>query len=326
VSLGRQARTGGRGPVVITDSDLGPADIERELCAAAGFEFSEEHCHDEQDVLEVVKHADPCGLLVQYAPITRAVIEASSNLRVVVRYGVGVDSVDLDAAADLGVMVLNVPDYSIAEVADHAVAMVLMLTRGLHEWLPATRAGHWPSPASEHALSTLETKTFGIVGFGRIGRAVARRAHAFGGSIVAFDPLVEIDELAEGEVTAVSWDELWERANIVSLHLPLTAQTAGLIDGITVAKMRPGTVLVNTSRAGVVDRAALEHGLRSNQIAAFATDVWWQEPPDANDPLIRDPRVVVSPHVAYLSTESLPRLRRSAATRLLEALRQDAAS
>jgi D-3-phosphoglycerate dehydrogenase / 2-oxoglutarate reductase len=311
-------RRAGRRTILITDSDLGPPDIEREVCSMAGFELVEARCRSEGEVLRAIEEVAPCGLLVQYAPITAAIMGQAPSLRAIARYGTGLDSIDVEAASRAGVVVVNVLDYAIQEVADHTLTLALMLARQLPRWSAATRRGAWPAPEpSPSPLRTLDTMTFGLTGFGRIGRAVAGRVRAFGATVIAHDPFLLSAVVENAGVQPVDWDELWARADIVSLHTPLTRETEHLVDARAFARMRPGSYLINTARAGLVDRSALEGALLAGTLAGVAVDVWWQEPPDPQDPLLRDPRMLVTPHVGYLSADSVPQLRRSAAERLI---------
>jgi D-3-phosphoglycerate dehydrogenase len=171
-------------------------------------------------------------------------------------------------------------------------------------------------------LRTLESTTFGLVGFGRIARVVASRMRAFGSEVVVHDPFVLETAIVGAGARPAGWQELWERAHIVSLHVPLTSDTKGLVDRDAFDCMQPGSYLVNTSRGGLVVRTALEHALEAGVLAGVGLDVWWSEPPDPEDPLLRDPRVLVTPHIAYLSAESMPRLRRLAVERLIARIRE----
>jgi D-3-phosphoglycerate dehydrogenase len=306
-----------RGAILITDSDLGDPDIERSIAAEAGYEIVVASCRTERDVIEAIRRAGPCGLLVQYAPITGAALEHAPKLRAIARYGVGLDSIDLDAAARAGLAVVNVPDYATEEVADHTLALVLALLRGLPATTAATRSGAWPSGHEAVPPRDVRALTLGLAGFGRIAQAVARRLGSLGARIVVHDPLVPPDTVAAAGAEPVGWTELWDRADLVSLHMPLMDGTRGLVDDRLLGRLRPGSYIVNTARAGLIDRGALERALARGALAGVALDVWWEEPPPPDDPLLRDSRVVVTPHVAYLSAESVTRLRRYATERLI---------
>jgi D-3-phosphoglycerate dehydrogenase len=306
--------------VLITDCDMGSADLERSVLEPAGWAVVHEQCRTEEDVVAAVRETGAVGLLVQYAPITAAVLRACPGVRGLVRYGVGMDTVDVAAAHELGVRALNVPDYGSAEVADHTMALILGLLRGVPTWSAATAAGRWPPRGDLPEPLELRACVLGLLGFGAIAREVAARARAFGMQVLAHDPFVAPPELAAAGVRPVEFDQLWRESTAVSVHAPLTPATTGLVGATALGLLPPGSFLINCARAGLVDRAALEASLAADRLAGVGVDVWWQEPADPDDPLLRDPRVVVTPHVAWLSAGSVRRLRTSAARRLLDVL------
>jgi D-3-phosphoglycerate dehydrogenase len=312
--------------VLITDCDMGPADLERSVLEPAGWTVVHGHCRTEEDVVAAVSDTGAAGLLVQYAPITAAVLRASPGVRGLARYGVGMDNVDVAAAQELGVQALNVPDDGAAEVADHTMALLLGLLRGVPTWSAATAAGRWPIRGELPEPLELRACVLGLLGFGAIARKVAVRAQAFGMQVLAHDPFVPSTQMAALGVRPVEFDQLWRDSSAVSVHAPLTAATVGLVGARALGLMAPGSFLINCARAGLVDRAALEASLTDDRLAGVGLDVWWQEPADADDPLLRDRRVVVTPHVAWLSPGSVRRLRTSAARRLLDVLVADEAA
>ena len=306
--------------VLITDNDMGPADLERAVLEPAGYRVVHAECRTEDDVLEEVRRHEPVGLLVNFAPITERVLRACPQVKGVFRYGVGMDNVDVDAARALGIEARNVPDYGSAEVADHATTLLLALLRGLPGWSRATGAGQWPVRGELPDPLELRECTLGLLGFGAIAREVGVRARAFGMTVLAHDPFVADADVAAAGVAAVGFEDLWRRSTAVSVHAPLTSSTQGLVDDAALGLLSPGSYLVNTARAGLVDRPALERALADGRLAGVGLDVWWQEPASPDDPLLRDPRVLVTPHVAWLSPGSVRRLRSSAASRLLDVL------
>ena len=306
--------------VLITDSDMGAEDLERAVVEGAGHRLVVAACRTEEEVVEAVRASGAVGLLVQYAPITRAVLEACPGVRALFRYGVGMDNVDTDAARELGVVARNVPDYGSAEVADHAVTLLLSLLRGVPAWSAATARGEWPVRGDLPDPRELRECTLGLLGFGAIAREVGARARAFGMTVLAHDPFVPAADVEATGARPVAFDELWRASTAVSVHAPLTAGTRGVVDARALGLMAPGSFLVNTARAGLVDRGALEGALASGQLAAAGLDVWWTEPADPDDPLLRDPRVLLTPHVAWFSTGSVQRLKTFAASRLIDVL------
>jgi D-3-phosphoglycerate dehydrogenase / 2-oxoglutarate reductase len=308
------------GVALITDCDMGDAALEREVLERAGFSVAEAAARDEDDVIAAVAETRAIGLLVQYAPITRRVLTACPGVRALVRYGVGLDNIDVAAAAERGVAVSNVPHYGTDEVADHAITLLLSVLRGVPWWSASTARGEWPARGAHPDPAELKRQVLGLVGFGAIARGVARRAQAFGMRVLASDPYLGDDDFSALGVQRTSWEYLWRESTAISLHPPLTDSTRGCVDAAALGLLPAGAVLVNTARAGLVDRRALEASLAAGHLGAFGTDVWWDEPPRLGDELIRRPRVLATPHVAWLSPGSVVRLRREAAVLLRDAL------
>ncbi|GAB3227549.1 C-terminal binding protein [Kineococcus gypseus] len=304
--------------VVVTDHAF--TDLERERAAAerAGAEFSEHRCRTEAETVEAVAGADVA--LVNFAPVTAAVLRAMAPGATVVRYGVGVDNVDLDAARAAGVAVANVPDYGSETVADHATACLLALLRKLPRFDRAVREHGWVDPASLAPLPGSRSTTVGLVGTGRIGSAVADRLAPFGFTVLAHDPYADPLALAARGIGAVGFEELLERSHAISLHLPLTGATRHLLDAAAFARLRPGAVLVNTARGGLVDTDALVEALSSGRLGGAALDVTDPEPLPAHSPLRRLPGVLLTPHAAYFSDDSVADLQRLAAEETARAL------
>jgi D-3-phosphoglycerate dehydrogenase / 2-oxoglutarate reductase len=277
-----------------------------DLLEAAGFEVVQGVCRTEGDLTELMKDAD--GAQVGIMPLTsRAVLERCPRLKVVSRMGVGVDSIDLDAATELGILVCNVPGSNTAEVADHAVAMLLALTRRLPDAIRTTREGAWSKDRRlvlQYYESTrrIAAHCVGIIGFGNIGRAFATRIRGFGPSrIIACDPYVNQSTADLYGVRLVPLAELLAEADYVTIHCSATQETRHLIDAETLALMKPTAILVNTARGPIVDGAALAAALEHGRLAAAALDVTEVEPIDPDDPLLRLPNCIVTPHIAGFS-------------------------
>jgi D-3-phosphoglycerate dehydrogenase / 2-oxoglutarate reductase len=290
-----------RPTVVITDCDHPDVEPERAVFAEAGADVRLERCASAEDVIEAAAGAD--AIIVQYAPVGDEVLEALEGCRGVVRYGVGVDTIDVEAATRRGVWVVNVPDYGTEEVSDHAVALLLCLLRGVVPLDRSVRDGRWDESAVR-PLHRLATRTVGVLGCGRIGTAFARKVRGLGVRVVGHDPSGLPDELREAGVEEAGLDELLGACDAVSLHLPLDADTAHVIDADSLERMRHGAYLINTSRGGLVDSGALLAALDDGRIAGAALDVLESEPPEADDPLVNHERVVVTPHAAWYSEES----------------------
>ena len=302
-----------RGTILITDCDHPSIEIEREILTAAGWSVRLGACRTEQDVIEAGPGAT--GLIVQYAPISGAVLRALPEVRVVGRYGVGLDTIDTVTAAKLGVRVVNVPDYCTDEVADHALALILALTRGIVPLDRGVQRGVWDFRLAGR-VRRASSQRLGIIGLGRIGSALARRAFALGFEVVGTDPR----GAGETAVALVDLDTLLRTSDVVSIHAPLDPTTRHLMDAAALKQMRPTAVLVNTSRGGLVDQAALVEALRAGQIAGAAMDVLEREPVDPDDPLIGMANVVLTPHAAFYSEESLAEMKRKVSERVLEVL------
>ncbi|MGY1690754.1 C-terminal binding protein [Geodermatophilus sp. SYSU D01105] len=300
--------------VLVTDADYGDSDVEADVLAAAGHELRTAQCRTAADVVAAAGDAD--ALLVQYAPITAEVLAALPRLRLVSRYGVGVDVVDTDAARARGVWVCNVPDYGTAEVALHAVAMLLALLRNLAGHDREVHAGRW-----DHRLGgTLRRPgglTLGVVGLGRIGRMTMERAAPWFGACVGYDPHLPDDAWPPG-VERVGLEELFTRSSAVTLHLPLTPESSGLVGADLLRRLPPGSHLVNTARGGLVEVDAVLAALADGRLAGVALDVFPEEPPPAGHPLLTHPRALLSPHVAWYSEEAEVELRRKAAGNVVD--------
>ncbi|ACY96049.1 C-terminal binding protein [Thermomonospora curvata] len=246
----------------------------------------------------VAAAADADALLLGYAEIDRPLLEALPAVRIVATQSVGYDMVDLDACRERGIWVTNVPGAATEEVASHALAMTLALLRGLPYLDRDVRAGIWDG--TRHDLRRLSEVTVGVVGLGRIGRRYAEYVRPLVGRIVGYDPAVT----AMHGVQWLALDELLACSDVVSLHLPLTAETRGLLDARRLGLMREGASLVNVSRAGLIDHRALVRCLDEGRLSGAALDVLPQEPPEPGDPILAHPRVLLTPHAAYLSAAS----------------------
>ena len=301
------------GVVVITDCDHGDVDPERAVLDGHDVELRVLACRTPEEVAAQAGGADV--LINQYVPITAAVLDALPRCRLVVRYGVGVDNVDLQAATERGVWVANVPDYGRDEVADHTLALAML--RGVVALDRSVRDGTWDlDPA--RPLRRLATLTWGVVGCGAIGTAVARRAAGLGMRVLGYDlPTVR----SEAPIERVPLEELLEGADLVSLHAALTPDTHHLVGAAALARMRPTAHLVNTARGGLVEEAALLAALDAGALAGAALDVLEHEPPDELGwKLARHPRVVATPHAAWYSEEAFHTLKSEVAREALRVL------
>jgi D-3-phosphoglycerate dehydrogenase / 2-oxoglutarate reductase len=303
--------------VLVTDHGFPHLDIETDVLRAAGHELSVAPAASVAGLIAAGRDAD--ALLVQFAPVPAAVIDALERCRVIVRYGIGYDNVDLAAAGRRGIPVCNVPDYCIDEVADHSLALALSLARRLPQTDAALRAGGWkimpPTP-----FPALRDSVFATAGFGRIARAVLSRAAACGFRVAAYDPFVADAEFAAAGVRRLTEDELWAEADVLSLHLPLTAETKHWVNATTLARLPAGAVIVNTARGALIDTVALAAALHEGRLGGAGLDVYETEPLPADHPLRAAPHTVLTSHTAWYSAASIPRLQRKAAENVVRAL------
>ena len=310
-----------RSKVVVTDHVFPSLEIERALLGAIGAEIVVAQATSEAQLLDVVPDAD--ALLVCYAPVTRRVIERLSRCRIIARYGIGVDNVDVDAATARGIVVTNVPDYCIEEVSDHALALLLGCARRVPFLDRRVRGGRWDARDAA-PMHRLRGRVLGLVGFGKIPRCLAGKARALGLDLVAFDPYVGAEEMAAAGVRKVTLEDLAARADFVSVHAPLTPGTRGLIGEALLRAMKPTAYVINTARGPLVSQDALLRALREGWIAGAALDVLETEPPAAVDALRALDTLIVTPHVAFYSEESVQELQRKAAENVVSVLLGDA--
>ncbi|MDN0200661.1 C-terminal binding protein [Streptomyces sp. S.PNR 29] len=308
------------GTVLLTDYAWPDDSVERSVIERAGHTLVTGPAEPAaaEVVEELVAEHRPAGILTCWAPVSAAAVGASPDLRIVARLGVGLDNIAVDAATERGVWVTNVPDYCVEEVSDHAVGMVLAWTRGLAVSDRDVRAGRW-DPASAR-LRRLSALTCGVVGYGRIGRATVRKLGAFGCRILAHDPHPPKDVPG---VEMVDLEELLRRSDVVILHVPLTPDTHHIVGAGQLALMKPGGLLVNVSRGGLVDTDAVIKALDSGHLGGAAFDVLESEP-HVPAGLTAQPGALLTPHVAFSSDASVTELRRRAAEEVVRILADEA--
>ena len=299
--------------VVITDCDQGSIAEEIEVFAGMGIEPSWPGVTAEAEVIEACRNAE--GIITQYAAMNRRVLEQLPHCKVVVRYGVGVDTIDLAAATDLGIIVCNVPDYCSDEVADHAVALLLSLARKTALYDRRVKSGQWDFRLGA-PIHRLQGKTMGLVGCGRIGSRMAAHMPAFGVKVRAFDPYIT----NAGEHVILTDLDRVLKSDIVSLHCPLNASTRHLIDAAAFGKMERKPLLINTARGPIVDEQALIRALQTGQISGAGLDVIEKEPPAPDHPFFGMDNVILTPHSGYYSVESISEVKRRVAEHVCNVL------
>lgn len=304
--------------VVVTDDRFGSYEEEKRVLDAIGCSLEVCDFTDGHDADDKLRTAD--GVLVNMFPMTAERIASLERCRVLSRYGVGYDNVDIEAATAKGIWVARVPDYGYEEVSDHSLAMLLGLSRNLPYVDRRVRQGGW-NLKNEYQSHRIKGSILGIVGFGRIGRALCRKAAGFGFSrILVYDPYVGSAAVSRRGAESVNLPTLLGVSDFVSLHLPLTDETRGLIDAAALRTMKPTAMLINTSRGGIVDEAALAEALETGTIAGAGLDVHETEPIPDDSRLKSIPRVILSDHTAYYSEESIVELKQKAARNIVEVL------
>lgn len=288
--------------VAVTDHPFPDLEPTGEVLAPLGAEIRMSASVTADDVLAVAREAD--AVINTYAQLPGELIERFERCRIIARTGIGIDTVDLAAATARGIVVTNVPEYCEDEVSDHAMALMLALARNVTRGNTLVHGGGWDL-AEVKPIHRVRGGTVGLVGFGKIARLVAAKAQPFGLAVLAFDPYVDPADTAALGVDLVPFEELLARSDFVSVHAPLTPQTRHMIGAEALALMRPEAVVVNTARGGLVDVAALAEALDRGTIAGAGLDVLPDEPPAADLPLYGRPNVILTPHTAFYSEESV---------------------
>jgi len=300
--------------VVITDCDHGSIEEEKGELERIGAELILAQAQEESDLIRSCKEAD--GLINQYSILSRKVLESLPKCKVISRYGVGVDSVDLKAATELGMIVANVPDYCMDEVADQTVAMILALIRKVVFFDQRVKAGVWDFREGI-PIHRIRGRTLGLIGCGRIGLEVARRVSGFGVKVIAFDPYLA---KAPAGIELKDFDSVLKESDMISVHCPLNQATRHLIGEPEFGKMEKKPIIINTSRGPIVDEEALTRALDQDLVSGAGLDVLEKEPPGSGHPLLSRSNVVLSPHISFYSVESISELKRRTAKNVADVL------
>jgi D-3-phosphoglycerate dehydrogenase / 2-oxoglutarate reductase len=304
---------------LVTDHAWPSLDIEREILSRIGAELVVAETGDEDELVELA--ADVDAILTNWKRVPEAAVRAAQRCAVIARYGVGVDNIPVQLATELGIVVANVPDFCVNEVADHTMALLLACARRLIPFTSETRSGVWSLDRAP-GLPRLRDQTLGLVGFGRIAQALVPRASGFGLRVLAYSRRLadRAAELTSGVEIAPSLENLLCAADYVSLHVPATPETTGLIGQRELAQMKPSAYLINTSRGALIDEQALARALGNQDIAGAALDVLSKEPPPAGLPLLAAPNLIVTPHAAFYSDASIHEVQTRAATNVASVL------
>lgn len=303
--------------VLVTDYAWPSLKIEEKILKSVNATLLISKTGEEAELLELAPKAD--AILTCWAPISQALLEAANKAIIISRYGVGLDNIPVEYATKQGILVTNVPNFCTEEVSDHAMALLLACGRNIVKHVDAVRQGNW-SPLESGRSARLCNQTVGMVGCGRIARALIPKALGFEMKIIAYSPRVIEGALAPFAQTTRKMKQMLDVADYVSVHVPLTEETRGMIDKKFFKQMKSTAYLINTSRGAVINEADLVEALNSGQIAGAALDVLAQEPPDSNHPLLSMDNVIITPHAAFYSEDSISELETTAATQVAQAL------
>ena len=304
--------------VLITDYAWPNLELERAILDEVGAEIVVAPNGTSAEIVALAVDVD--AILTCWKQVPSAALDVATQCRIVSRYGIGLDNIPVAHATELGMVVTNVPDFCLDEVAEHTLALLMSCGRRIVPHVEATRQGVW-NQALARGMPRLRGQVLGLVGYGNIAQAVAERARALGLQVMAYTPRLAPDALSPWGRATNDLGELLATADYVSLHLPLTPATRGLIDANALAQMKPTAYLLNTSRGAIIDEGALLAALESGQLAGAALDVMGSEPPPADHPLLQHPRVIATPHVAFYSEAAIVDLATKAARHVAQALR-----
>ncbi len=306
--------------IVITDYSFPNLDVEEGILKPLGYDLvAWKEKRSATELTQLVADAD--AVITQFTPVNAEVIASMQHAKVIVRYGIGVDNVDLEAAKTRGIPVCNVPDYCVDEVADHTLAFILATTRQVVSNCVLLREGKWGLATSLDQMKAMRDLTVGVVGFGRIGREVAARLRAFKCKVLVHDPVVAAAEIEQSGSVPVTLMELLSTSDVITLHCPSMPQTRGMINRESLASTKKGVIMVNLSRGDLIDSAALTEALQSGHVAAAALDVFAPEPIPADHPILKMSQVIASAHIASCSVPAVRKLRETAANLAVMALR-----
>lgn len=304
---------------VITDYEYPHVDIERQLIEAAGAQFVAGQAKAEEELIALTCDADV--VINQYGLLTPRVISAMKNCRAIIRYGIGLDTIDIPSATKMGIMVCNVPTYGLHEVSDHTIAMLLSSVRKLDIMNQSVKNGTWDCNQAR-PISRIYNKTLGLVGFGNIPRMVVKKLKPWDLNILIYDPYVGDNLLLEiGGVTRAGFDELLETSDYVSCHVPLTDETHHMFGYEQFCMMKQDAYFINTSRGPVVDEPGLKKALDEARISGASLDVLETEPAPKDNPLFESDRTVITPHMAWYSEEAGKDLQRMTAEEAVRVLK-----
>ncbi|MFF2447410.1 C-terminal binding protein [Neobacillus sp. NPDC058068] len=304
--------------VLITDYEFDDLAIEENvLSKLSHVEFIKGQCRSEDEVIRLA--ADVDGIINQYAPIGENVIQKLQRCKVISRYGVGVDTIDLRAATEKGIRITNVPDYGVEEVSNHALALLLSWSRKIVQLHNHIRRGNWDFKLGM-PIQRYSCQTLGVLGFGRIPRSLVKKARAFGFNIVVYDPFVQDEVIRAEGARPETLEGVLQQSDFISVHIPLTDETKHLLNRDTFKMMKRNAVIINTARGAIIHEQDLLEALSAGEIAGAALDVLETEPIDQNHPLLSLDNVILTPHSAWYSEEAMVELRTKTAQNIVDVL------
>ena len=303
--------------VVMTDYGWHSVELERQILAEIGAELIVAETGAEEELVALVPEAD--GILTNWKPTTGNVIQAARECKVIARTGIGVDNIDVETATALGIVVTNVPVFCVDEVSDHAMALLLACARKVALLDRGVRNGEWNRDVGP-SMHRIRGQTLGIIGIGKIGEAIPPKARAFGLEVLAFSPRLTPQIAKNYGVECTNLHGLLTRSDFITIHTPLTPETEGLIGEMELRQMKPTAYIINTSRGDIIDSSALHKALAEGWIAGAALDVLPQEPPATDEPLLGLDNIIITPHAAFMSEESIYDLEIKAATAVAKVL------
>lgn len=296
--------------IVITDYWYESLEMEKKVIEESEFELHDYQCKDETTLIEITRDADV--VICQFAPITRRVIEKMENCKAIIRYAIGVDNIDVQAATEKGIYVCNVPDYGVDEVSNHAIALLLSLIRKINLISNSVKNGSWDYSIAKPMYRT-KGRTLGLIGLGRIPSLIVKKIAGFEMRLICYDPNVKEETANKMGVKLVDLDTLIKESDYISVNCPLNEQTKHMIDANAFNMMKETAIIINTARGGVICEKDLIDALQKGKIAAAGIDVAEKEPIDTDNPLLKMDNVIVTPHFAWYSEEAVESLQRMVA-------------
>ena len=302
--------------VMIAFNEFGDTTVEEEILKKVGAKIEFTKSILTAEAQEIAKKADAIAFTTE--PIPREAIETFSSCKILSRYGTGLDNVDIQAATDHGIWVTNVPDAFVEEVSTHAISLLLALNRHLIPLVEYSRQNRWENTGRK--ISRLRGQTLGLLGLGFIGKATAKKAKGIGLEVIAYDPYTDGEAFSELGVEQVDFEEMLKRSDYISLHTPATDETQQIINTQSIKLMKPTAYLINTSRGTLIDEDALLQAVQSGMISGAALDVRANEPPEPNDLLMKEERIIITPHLGWCSLEAGNNLRERASQAIVDVL------